>query len=580
MKGVFKKIGSFRPKKDKEENPSTKNPEKNDQQSSEGVENTAPPPLDKESDPVVSIKENSSPKASHENGPSESNSPEPSKDVSVVEKEPQQALEQPIKANNPDRSTENAAPPQPNPMAASGPMTGNLKKKGGEAFEISMTPAKATKKSTKPNHSEENHSDSDVEFDLKQPAIEVPEDSTEEEVEKEALQKCKEAFGHDTAYNLQSTQWANRKEGIETINFKIVDLKAKIQEGTDINPDELKEKFTVSLLITRRALKDPVAPVCFSAFELFRNSIKVFSPILDTSLPIKNVCGSLVGPLLTKMSGEKTGTNKRNQREACKCLLRLARTPQVEGLGIIVSKLNDDSLPLRPRLSLLKLLINEFEFAKGPGLKLQMVMAITLPAMQIADDKTRKAAVGVIVAAYEIAGKRVLKHLNSVKPAMLKIIHRKLKESDEARGVLDSPFFTDPTPTGERPKTGAARKLKKQADEMQVAGRAYLPHLDPSNSPVLQRNQPGPESDQTARFSEGSPYKNNAMESNMKPDSAQASPTDKKQMMRDKFQQQNVGAYGMGGNVWSANDTKKQPPSTPSNMALEDELLMDKILNS
>jgi len=456
----------------------------------------------------------------------------------------------------------------------------SVKKKKAEAFEISLAPTDGRKSKT--NQAGENHSDSDGEVDLKRPPINLTEDSTEEEIEKEALQKCKELYGHDIAYNLQSTQWANRKEGVEMMDTKISDLKPMIQDGRNIDVDELKEKFRVSIIVTRKCLKDPVAPVCFSAFELFRNAMKVFCPILDNSYPIKNLLGSMVGPFIHKMGGEATGTNRRNQGGALKCLLRLARTPQVDGLGIIVSKLADESIPARPRLSLLKLLINEFEF-KGQGLKLQMVMAITLPALQIADDKTRKAAVGVIVAAYEVGGKRVLKHLNFVKPAILKIIHRKLKESDEVRGVIDSPFFTDTPVVGERPKTGAVRPITKEVDQMQIAGRAYLPHLDPDSSPERVSNQnrrkAQPESD-----SEVKTFESLLHSASGKVSSDQDASEIGKQIMREKFIQQQSGAYGMGGNKWNSNTptVKENPPPSQgfdSNFEDDDELLMEKILS-
>jgi len=182
------------------------------------------------------------------------------------------------------------------------PPTGNIKKSGGEAFEIDFN-AQSDKPKPEGN---QNHSDSEEEeVVIKREVAAITDESTEEEIEESTVATCKEMFGHDVAYNLGSAQWANRKEGIEVINQKVLDLKTPIQEGTNIDPEELKQKFIVTMILTRRALKDKVTPVCFSAYELHRNAVKVFCPILDSSASIKNACASLVGPFLLKMSGEK-----------------------------------------------------------------------------------------------------------------------------------------------------------------------------------------------------------------------------------------------------------------------------------
>ena len=181
-------------------------------------------------------------------------------------------------------------------------------------------------------------------------------------------------------------------------------------------------------------ITDNVAPVNFESFECLRLLLKTQKGKINISLTA--ILSSLIQPLLTLMGGEATGSNKRKQREACRCLLRLSKVNQnrLYGLDLILPFLSNNEIPLRPRLALLKILLNEYQF-NTPQLKLHTALSVSLPGLQSPDNKTRKSAISVVVICYELGGKRVLKHLNGLKPATLKVIYTKFIASDQERGV-------------------------------------------------------------------------------------------------------------------------------------------------
>ena len=126
-------------------------------------------------------------------------------------------------------------------------------------------------------------------------------------------------------------------------------------------------------------------------------------------------------PLLITRLGT---SNPRRQREACNAVLQLSRCASLGGLSIVAPVLIDETLPLRPRLTLLRILVPETRLAKGTALTLGAVMGVATPALRIADTKTRKAAVALVVGCYKVGGRRVKRHLVNLKPAMVKILHR------------------------------------------------------------------------------------------------------------------------------------------------------------
>lgn len=106
------------------------------------------------------------------------------------------------------------------------------------------------------------------------------------------------------------------------------------------------------------------------------------------------------------------------------------------------------------RLMMLHTLISDCGFSKKDGLTLSSTMSLAVPALAIADQKTRNAAMDVVVAAYAAAGERVNKHLHGCKPAMVKILKRKFQE------LHDQELFGDPQ------KDSAQKKMKEAKQQM------------------------------------------------------------------------------------------------------------------
>ena len=334
----------------------------------------------------------------------------------------------------------------------------------------------------------------------------------EAEEERAALAAARDVYGPVVARNLASARWGDRRDAFEAIR-KELEARARAASSSPPEPeDAVVERFAVSCALLRRGFADRVAPVCFEAFETFRLLLKSHPPELGdvlartgesaTALRVRAMTSATVTPLLEKMAGEATGTNRRMQREACHTLLRLARTPELDGLAAIVPRLAeaaggtpDTPAALRPRLGAIKLLLAEFGFAKRSGLKLALAMGLAVPALAIADDKTRKAAVEVVVQCHTLAGrKKVEPFLAPVKPAMLKVLHRKFAEADAdacgtnqaevAAGERDGACGDELAMTvagGAASRAGSDAAGDNRGDLFVVQGRSYLAPLG-SNS--------------------------------------------------------------------------------------------------
>mmetsp|Transcript_14377 Transcript_14377/g.21552 ORF Transcript_14377/g.21552 Transcript_14377/m.21552 type:complete len:556 (+) Transcript_14377:64-1731(+) len=247
-----------------------------------------------------------------------------------------------------------------------------------------------------------------------------------------SMELVKEICSPTVSYSLASDQWAHRKEGLEMIQKCIErnNTKAKTMEY-----EVVVKEFSAICVILRKFFEDRVAPVYFAAYDCFRALLKVYAPYVDGP-GVMDLLRSLAVRLLNSMGGEATGTNRRTQKEACRCMLRIARLTHVDGLAVVLPLLTDDACSLRPRLALLKLLVQEFRIEEssngncGGGISSELVMSVCHPALSHPDDKTRKAAVDNIGVAYSMAGKSIKMLLGDVKPATLKVLERKFAEID------------------------------------------------------------------------------------------------------------------------------------------------------
>jgi hypothetical protein len=211
----------------------------------------------------------------------------------------------------------------------------------------------------------------------------------------------------------------------------------------------------------------------------------------------------MVIPLLTSMGGEATGTNRRTQKEACRCVLRVARLTHLDGLGVVIPLLSDEAIPLRPRLALLKLLVQEFRIETssngncGSAISADLVMSICQPALANSDDKVRKAAVDNIGIAYGMVGKIIKMHITDVKPAMLKVLEKKFAEIDG----------TEPPSSVTKQDSMKKGKSKKGSDlGRKCSGSENIMNLAPVNL------KKGGSFSRMGSFNKGSNFGNGGME--------------------------------------------------------------------
>ena len=261
-----------------------------------------------------------------------------------------------------------------------------------------------------------------------------------EEQQSTLIEAC-EVLGAETKALLLSEAWKDRKGGLEVLSESIAARRAQLAEGQ--RAEGVAAQLAATLVVARHCLLDSVGPVNFAALDMLAAAAKVLpAAVLKEEWAAEGVKGApaldaIVPVLLLKMND----TNKRMQRDACRCLMKIAGAREVRGLKHMMpflahAEVNGATLPLRPRLAVLRLLIADQGFEKGK-LNLTLCMGVALPALAIAEDKTRKAAVAVMVAAHvKAGGKRVARHLRGVKPAMLTILQRKFAEADAENGVV------------------------------------------------------------------------------------------------------------------------------------------------
>lgn len=260
-----------------------------------------------------------------------------------------------------------------------------------------------------------------------------------EDEETKCMECIKQLCSPTISYNLSSDQWAHRKEGIEQIQ-KFIEENVRGLKQEEQNTILLN--FCSITIVLRKFFQDRVAPVFFAAYDCFRCLLNVYGKYLVENQEVCGALQSVLPPLITSMGGESTGTNRRTQRESCRCVLRIARLAEIDGLALILQLLKADTIAFRPRLALLKILIQEFsiddENARGCRLTVKLAMEICEPALNHADDKVRKASMENIVMIYSIVGNAIRQFICDVKPAMLKALEDKFSEVDQKQNGKDS----------------------------------------------------------------------------------------------------------------------------------------------
>jgi hypothetical protein len=265
----------------------------------------------------------------------------------------------------------------------------------------------------------------------------VTDSDTTKEAEQEQVDNEKEInrmeriFGVDCVSKMNNKKWSIRRTAVESVRIMVEGSASRMaaSAATTVRSKE-QEFFQMACVFSKRMMKDTVTPVFYSVLELLDSLLSRHTDYVTVEEPITEALKSLVPPLLKRMCE----TNKRTQREAATLLLKLSSNDKLNGLNIVSSfLLVPGPNAIRPRLNLLRLLLPSVSvhLKNNSPLTLGSILGVAVPALGIAEDKTRRAAISLTVECYGIARKRVNRHLRGVKPAMLRILHTRFSEIDE-----------------------------------------------------------------------------------------------------------------------------------------------------
>lgn len=258
------------------------------------------------------------------------------------------------------------------------------------------------------------------------------EDEIEEEVHESAASSSSafafdagaaitQEFGERVARLLGADPWGDRQDGFDAIVY----LVKKADLATAKNKREL---FCAALAAVQCGVEDRVAPVMYCALECLRTILKEFSQVADRTFvkyqPMNEQLSSLVKSLTLKLGD----SNKRTQRETSQALIRIAKQKKLKGLPHVLLHLSAKEVSPRLQMETLRQLVKDLGVDSKSGLSLEVVMQFALPALKIADEKTRKAAVELIADLHMVNGSAVNAQLVGTKPEMLRVINRRVDE--------------------------------------------------------------------------------------------------------------------------------------------------------
>lgn len=228
-------------------------------------------------------------------------------------------------------------------------------------------------------------------------------------------------FGERIARLLGADPWGDRQDGFDSIQYVI----KKADLATQKNRREL---FCAAVAAIQGGVEDRVAPVVYCALECLRTVLKEFAPVLDRSFlkypPTNEQLSALVKSLTLKLGD----SNKRTQRETSQALLRVAKQKKLRTLPHVLLHLSAKEVSPRLQVDTLRQLVSSLGVDSKNGLSLDVVMQFAIPALKIAEEKTRKAAVELIADLHMLSGQAVNAQLNGIKPEMLRVINRRVDE--------------------------------------------------------------------------------------------------------------------------------------------------------
>lgn len=237
-----------------------------------------------------------------------------------------------------------------------------------------------------------------------------------------------EIIGNDAGSKLSEKKWQTRKDAIDLIRLFLSNRsESRHKEKPVLKTQQDLNIFKMTIYIIYKSLNDSVLPIYFSGIELLHGLIETHLTLIEVSKVLKDL-SAIVEILLHKM----VSNNARITREAMSSILFISKIPDNNILIMLSQTLTKDTLPIRPRLQILRLLIQISQFKKGSGFTIAVIMSVTISALESADEKTRKDAMQIVVDCYKAKGDLINQHLTNVRPAILKTIQQKCCEYDES----------------------------------------------------------------------------------------------------------------------------------------------------
>ncbi|EQC38461.1 hypothetical protein SDRG_04169 [Saprolegnia diclina VS20] len=224
-------------------------------------------------------------------------------------------------------------------------------------------------------------------------------------------------FGERVARLLGADPWGDRQDGFDAIGIFVKKLDASAPAST----------LSAALAAINCGVVDRVAPVMYCALECLQHVLAAFAPLVSAKPKRFASVHPQLHALLQSLLGKLHDSNKRTQREALHGILRLLKAPKLPALPLLMTTFEAEPLD-RPRLELIHDMVADLGFSDT--LTTERVLSWTVPALKIVDEKTRKLALEIAASTIvrSVDAKATLEGLVGVKPAMLKVLARRVDE--------------------------------------------------------------------------------------------------------------------------------------------------------
>ncbi|KAG9413534.1 hypothetical protein AC1031_012762 [Aphanomyces cochlioides] len=261
-------------------------------------------------------------------------------------------------------------------------------------------------------------------------AADAPEVKTEHDFDAGAA--ITTVFGERVARLLGADPWGDRQDGFDAISHFV-----KKMDPSSNNPQPAAV-LSAALAAINCGVTDRVAPVMYCSLECLNNVLTVFAPIAAKSKRFMQypALSTHVAALQASLLAKLNDSNKRTQREAIQGLIRLAKAPRLQALTSLLSSFDAEPLD-KSRLELIHDLVADIGYGE---VGIDRVLAWTVPALKISDEKTRKLALDVAANAIVQCPDptAALESIAGLKPAMVKVLQRRVEEIKSSQVAASS----------------------------------------------------------------------------------------------------------------------------------------------